>query len=96
VRDLESSNDYENMFNTAQTLDARERVTLEYEIAAIMNGPKTRELRIDQINLIALARSGPGSDQFAVHGIRLTEPINVNQEVVEPAGIEPATSTMPL
>ena len=44
-----------------------------------------------------MAISGNRSDQLAV-GVNLVvpKPLTINKKMVEPAGIEPATSTMPL
>ncbi len=44
-----------------------------------------------------LAISGNRSDQLAA-GVNLVvpNPLTINKKMVEPAGIEPATSTMPL
>lgn len=71
MRDFGSSDRGNDRFNGRGTLPPGQRVSLSFPLTAVAQAPQGRTMRIDDMMVIALYRTEPGSDQIALHSIRL-------------------------
>lgn len=71
LRDFGSSDKGTDRFNIGSMLPPGQRTPLRLSLAKVVAAPQGRPMRIDNMMVIAVYRTGPGSEQLALHSIRL-------------------------
>lgn len=71
MRDFGSSTADTDRFNAGSTLSPGQRTSLRFALSAVAAAPRGRTMRIDDMSIIAVYRTKPGSDRLLLHSIRL-------------------------